>query len=375
VKTGVPQGAVTSPLLFNFYLVNLPVAPEGVHIIQYADDISIYCTGPVVDSLCDKINIYIDKVVDFLEERNLIVSAEKSTVTLFTPDPNQARLKPCIKIKGEIIRVEPAPKLLGITFNTMHTFTNQINNCVTKAKKKLNILKALAGTSWGQDKETIVMTYKSICRSTLEYASPIWTPSISDSNWGKLQRVQNSALRIATGCHNMAHWSHLHQECKVLPVRNHCEMVTKQYLVATHLPGHPGRNHLVRPPAPRDKKKSMLIFQNEVSNHIVEPLEEDHNYKQTLKSIHTQAVAAAITSYQLSNVIGFHPPEINKDELNLSRKQRTRLAQLRSGYCIITNYYKNIINEEDPITCPNCNSIGNVNHLFNCDENPTDLTP
>ena len=76
-----------------------------------------------------------------------------------------------------------------------------------------------------------------------------------------------------------------------------------------------------------------------------------------------------------TNIIGFHPPEINKEELNLSRKQRTRLAQLQSGYCIITNYYKNIINEEDPISCPNCNSIRNVNHLFNCDENPTGLTP
>ena len=71
---------------------------------------------------------------------------------------------------------------------------------------------------------------------------------------------------------------------------------------------------------------------------------EEYIYKQVINEIHTQAVAAAITRYPLSNVVGFRPPKINKHELNLSRKQRSRLAQLRSGYCIITNYYKNIIN-------------------------------
>ena len=45
VRTGVPQGAVTSPLLFNFYLSKLPLPPQGVKIIQYADDVSVYTSG------------------------------------------------------------------------------------------------------------------------------------------------------------------------------------------------------------------------------------------------------------------------------------------------------------------------------------------
>ena len=46
IRAGVPQGAVTSPILFNFYLTNMPRPPEDIKIIQYADDISIYCSGP-----------------------------------------------------------------------------------------------------------------------------------------------------------------------------------------------------------------------------------------------------------------------------------------------------------------------------------------
>ena len=38
VRTGVPQGVVTSPILFNFYLTKLPTPPKNVKLIQYADD-------------------------------------------------------------------------------------------------------------------------------------------------------------------------------------------------------------------------------------------------------------------------------------------------------------------------------------------------
>ena len=36
----------------------------------------------------------------------------------------------------------------------MRTFTAHAESNVTKAKKKVNILKALAGTSWGQDQRS-----------------------------------------------------------------------------------------------------------------------------------------------------------------------------------------------------------------------------
>ena len=81
MQTGVPQGAVTSPILFNFYLHKLPSPPDGIKVIQYADDISIYTWGTDIVSLSEEINKYIKIVTDFLTERNLILSPEKSTVT------------------------------------------------------------------------------------------------------------------------------------------------------------------------------------------------------------------------------------------------------------------------------------------------------
>ena len=123
IRRGVPQGAVISPILFNFYLTNLPRPPEGIKIIQYADDISIYSTGPSIDNLAKKINVYVNKLVEYLEERELLISEEKSTVTLFTPSTHEANVTPNVLIKGKKIALEKTPRVRGVILDTMHTFS------------------------------------------------------------------------------------------------------------------------------------------------------------------------------------------------------------------------------------------------------------
>ena len=49
----------------------------------------------------------------------------------------------------------------------MYTFSKQTKKSLDRAKSKINVLKALAGTSWGQDRDTLTLTYKSTCRTAL----------------------------------------------------------------------------------------------------------------------------------------------------------------------------------------------------------------
>ena len=44
-KTGVPQGGVLSPTLFNIYTSDVPPPSEPVHVSAYADDITITSTS------------------------------------------------------------------------------------------------------------------------------------------------------------------------------------------------------------------------------------------------------------------------------------------------------------------------------------------
>jgi hypothetical protein len=375
VRTGVPQGAVTSPLLFSFYLANLPTPPEGISIIQYADDISIYSSGPItdIDVITSRLNKYLDSLLDFLEERELLVSPEKSTVTLFSPDTKDYKIHPQIYLRDQLVPLANTPKLLGVIFDPLHKFCHHVQSSIDKAKPKINILKCLAGTDWGQDKETLISTYKSIGRSVLEYGSPIWSPIISPTLWQKLQAVENQGLRIATGCLKMSCPDHLHQECKVLPLQPHTQLITTQYLLASHLPGHPGQKHLDRPPPPRNMKKTALHYKDDL-RHIA-PVIDKPSLKKGLKTLHTSAVNKVKNSYKNNRILNAKPPEIHPEEKTLPRKVRCSLSQFRSGFSRKVNSYMNRLDPDTPNICPSCNlNPHDVPHLFNCPQNPTNLT-
>ena len=371
-RAGVPQGAVTSPILFNFYLSTLPPPPPGIEIVQYADDILVYVAGTDLEGMTDKINEYVPTLIDFLESRNLQVSAEKSTVTLFTPATAEAKEHPKVTVQNQEVKLDKTPKLLGVTFDTMFTFTPHIRETVSKAKKRLNILKSLAGSSWGQDKETITLTYKAICRSVLEYAAPIWSPLISESNWTSLQTVQNKALKIATGCLNIAAEDHLHHESKVLPLRTHSVMITKQLVAQFTHSTHPGNKHLHLPPPPRDMKRTLLIHEESVRNAF----QSDLSIKKAISSIHTTTVAESIRTLAPNRVLKEKPPDIHPSEVSLPRKIRSSLSRLRSGFSRLLKSYLNRLDESVSENCPECGQAPHDTvHLFNCQSNPTTLTP
>ena len=78
------------------------------------------------------------------------------------------------------------------------SFHNHYNYVTDMIDKGNNMLKALAGSSWGEDKEMLLLTYNALGKSIASYAAPIWSTNASDSSFKKIQAAQNAALRTAT---------------------------------------------------------------------------------------------------------------------------------------------------------------------------------
>ena len=169
--------------------------------------------------LINGLNIYLSQVINYINKK-LTMSTAKSTVTLFMPDTHEHHLHPQVKLVDEVLPLKKKPKVLGVMSCTHLTFTQHCNNIAVKVQQHNNVLKALAGSTWGSDKETLLTTYQAIGRSILSYCCPVWTPSPKDTIWSRLQPEQNSALRITTGCLKMADVAELHQEARELPVRH-----------------------------------------------------------------------------------------------------------------------------------------------------------
>ena len=54
------------------------------------------------------------------------------------------------------------------------------------------MLKALARSSWGQDKETLLLTYNALGKSIASYAAPVWSTNASDSSFKNVKDVGTS---------------------------------------------------------------------------------------------------------------------------------------------------------------------------------------
>ena len=220
VNTGVPQGSKLSPSLFSFYIADMPrPTDDPVKRVCYADDLTVWASGVHIPDLEVSLNNYLEELTTYLKDNSLLISAPKSSVTLLTPDTHQAKTHPDIFIEDSRLPLVKCPKILGVYLDPSLSFNKHSQYVAERVSGRNNILKALAGTSWGQQKETLLMTYKAVGRSIINYAAPVWSPNLHDTNYRKIQYTQNEALKIATGCHKMSSVDHLHTEAEMLKVR------------------------------------------------------------------------------------------------------------------------------------------------------------
>ena len=148
VNTGVPQGSKLSPSLFSFYIADMPRPTEPVKRVRYADDITVWATGVKIPDLEDSVNSYLEEIIAYLKDNSLLISAPKSTVRLFNPDPHQAKTCPRILIEDSQLPMAQCPKILGVYLDTSLSFNKHSGYVAERVFSGNNVLKALASIMW-----------------------------------------------------------------------------------------------------------------------------------------------------------------------------------------------------------------------------------
>jgi hypothetical protein len=208
----------------------------------------------------------------------------------------------------------------------------------------------------GKNIKTFIATYKMLVRPVLEYLAPIWFPNASASTIRKLQAVQNKCQRLATGCHQKSSIDHLHQETKILKLEQYLQLLCSQFFVKTLSPFHCS-NLLVNLDAGPRKMKHTIYTKciDSVRRHV----NDDGcilkvNQKKVISSLHTAAVASAISELTPNKVLGRRLPDIAEIENSLPRAHQTVVSQLRSDYCIKLRTYLFSIGMVQEKLCPEC---------------------
>ena len=215
-KTGVPQGGILSPTLFNIYTADIPPPRTPVQVMGYADDITITSAHTSTSAAKKYIQLYIHTVFAWTKQNNLTLNPDKTTCTLFTPDPEEYKSNLDIKINNTALRMASHPKVVGFTLDPKLTYSTHIHNISVQATTN--------------DKSTHSHeTGSGVCL--------LWSPLASSTSINKLQVMQNAALRTATGCTQDTNIQHLHEKTLILPIHEHLHLHASQYKHTSTLKG------------------------------------------------------------------------------------------------------------------------------------------
>ena len=124
--------------------------------------------------------------------------------------------------------------------------------------------------------------------------------------------------------------------------REHSELLSAQYLARCLEPGNVC--HPITTRAIPERQMKETLYSRHRKN--AEPMMVENDRKATLQALHTAAVVKAVQCHEGNVVLDGWPPPISNSEKELTRKERSTRAQLRSGYCRLLGFYKSRIKKD-----------------------------
>ena len=191
--------------------------PQNIrsNINIFADDSCLWESGLNLSEIISSLQASLNSISTWCKSWGVKISSEKSAVVVFTRRRKFASV--CLKYNDTVIPVKREYKYLGITFDSRLSFNSHSNLVVTKCHKRLNFMRLLSGTRWGSDIQSLLRIYRTLVRPIIEYGYEIYlcAPSYVME---RVQKLQNSALRICCGAMKTSPIIALQHFCNEYPI-------------------------------------------------------------------------------------------------------------------------------------------------------------
>jgi len=219
VTKGVPQGSIMGPLLFSIYVSRLPHYIKSVSLQMYADDTQLYhCfDSSHLAQAVDVVNQDLDGIANFSRDHCLALNPSKSCAMIFgnTSAVDIASIN--LKLNNEIILLQSTTKNLGVIIDKNLRFKDHVTRCIQRAYGNLKLI-------YSQRHSLTVEVKKLLCEtlvlSQFNYADVVYGPCLDAFDVYRIQKVQNSCLRLIFGIRKYDRISHTLAKIKWLNMSN-----------------------------------------------------------------------------------------------------------------------------------------------------------
>lgn len=186
--SGIPQGSVLGPLLFNIFINDLSKQLKNARLL-FADDLKLWSK---ITSQRDTRNLQkdINTLNKWCKVNLLPLNASKCKFIAFSTRRNPFRAE--YRIESTTLDQVYEISDLGIIIDSKLKFKTHCDTIFRKALKMLGFVMRM--TEKFIDVRCLMLLYNSLIRSQLEYLSPIWSP-YQLTYKHKIERIQKKFTR------------------------------------------------------------------------------------------------------------------------------------------------------------------------------------
>lgn len=217
VTSGVPQGSILGPKLFSLYTADFPSVFISCSQHFYADDTQLYISFFPEESLqaVAAVNYELHNVIEFSNKHCLKLNYSKTTAIVFGSKTRRRcfleDFSGHLTMSGHNVGFKDTVRNLGLYMDHELRFSEHVKKCLQQGYSMLKIIY--------QNRHLLSKCVKSalcdsLVLSRLNYCDVIYNFCITEKDSRRIQKLQNSCLRLIFGVRKYERISHTLKDIK-----------------------------------------------------------------------------------------------------------------------------------------------------------------